>query len=135
MGYEIYKYISSAHHKSVTTDVSQQMATRNSRTAARVLAAASMLLSPLLVLATTVSLAFAVRPAPAIPSLQSAASAPMATDIEPGDAAGKLLVTKVVSPFRSARTHRDKRRRLPAVTMPFGGPVVNVIKVPLVRDE
>ena len=98
MGYEIYKYISSAHHKSVTTDVSQQMATQNSRTAARVLAAASLLLPPLLVLATTVSLASAACPAPANTSLQSAASAPVATDVEPGNAVGKLLVTKVVSP-------------------------------------
>jgi len=74
------------------------MATENSRTAARVPAAAPLLLPPLLVLATTVSLASAARPAPANPSLQSAASAPVATDVEPGDAAGKLLVTKVVSP-------------------------------------
>ena len=61
-------------------------------------AAAPLLLPPLLVLATTVSLASAGRPAPANPSLQSAATAPVATDVEPGDAAGKLLVTKVVSP-------------------------------------
>ena len=61
-------------------------------------AAAPLLLSPLLVLATTVSLASAARPAPANPSLQSAATAPVATDVEPGDAAGKLLVTKVLSP-------------------------------------
>jgi len=74
------------------------MATRNSRTTARVPAAAPLLLPPLLVLATTVSLASAARPAPANPSLQSAASAPVATDVEPGDAAGKLLVAKVVSP-------------------------------------
>ena len=74
------------------------MATRNSRTAARVPAAALLLLPPLLVLATTVSLDSAVRPAPANPSLQSAASAPVATDVEPDDAAGKLLVAKVVSP-------------------------------------
>ena len=59
-------------------------------------AAAPLLLPPLLILATTVSLASAARPAPANPSLQSAASAPVATDVEPGDAAGKLLVTKVV---------------------------------------
>ena len=91
MGYEIYKYISSAHHKSVTTDVSQQMATQNSRTTAGVPAAAPLLLPPLLILATTVSLASAARPAPANPSLQSAASAPVATDVEPSDAAGMLL--------------------------------------------
>ena len=74
------------------------MATRNSRTAARVPAATPLLLPPLLVLATTVSLASAVRPAPANPNLQSAALAPVVTDVETSDAAGKLLVTKVVSP-------------------------------------
>jgi len=74
------------------------MATRNSTTAARVPVAAPLLLPPLLILATTVSLASAARPAPANPSRQSANSAPVATDVEPGDAAGRLLVTKVVSP-------------------------------------
>ena len=61
-------------------------------------AAAPLLLPPLLVLATTISLALAARAAPANPSLQSAASAPVATDVETSDAAGNLLVTKVVSP-------------------------------------
>ena len=60
--------------------------------------AAPLLLPPLVVLATTVSLASAARPAHANPSLQSAASAPVVTDVETSDAAGKLLVTKVVSP-------------------------------------
>ena len=64
-------------------------------------AATPLLLPPLLVLATTISLASVARPAPANPSLQSAASAPVATDVEPGEAAGKLLVTKVVSPFEA----------------------------------
>jgi len=76
------------------------MATRNSRTAARVPVAALLLLPSLLVLATILSLASVARPGLATPSLQPAAPVPVATtDVEPGEVSmaagiGMLLVTK-----------------------------------------
>jgi hypothetical protein len=75
------------------------MATRNSRSTTRVAAVALLLLPPFLLLAMTVSLASAARPA-ATRSPQPVAPAQVATtDVEPGEVSvaagiGMLLVTK-----------------------------------------